>query len=460
MLLEATRREGQQGARPPRIPQLWRGRFHSVRRLGWGVADQAVSSVTNFAVVFLVARSLGAVQFGAFSLAYIAYGFALNLSRGLGSYPFQVRYTGAEYAEWRRGAAESSGTALTTGIFTGCCMLAAAAVLSGATRSAFMALGLTLPGLLLQDSWRFAFFVLGRGRQAFLNDAIWAVAQFPAMLWLHATHEGAVFWFILSWGGAATVAAAVGPLQARVLPDLWAVPSWLSRQRDLAIRYATSDLIGSVGIQLRTTIVDGLLGLAVVGYVQAASTLMGPFMVAFYGISLVTVPEAVRVLQKSPRRLPLFSAAVSTGLIVAAVAWGSVLLLALPRGLGQLALGSIWRPTYALVVPQTLVVVGQAFSTGAGTGLSALGAAHRTLRAALIGSSFVLVCSVLGPLLGGAKGTIIGLAIASSLGGIVLWREFRAALREYEIRTVNGHRNGHRSRGRHRKRRRPTYKQA
>ena len=417
-----------------------------------------MSSVTNFAVVFLVARSLGAVQFGAFSLAYVAYGFALNLSRGLGSYPFQVRYSGAEFAEWRRGVAESSGTALMTGVVTGCCMLAAATVLTGATRTAFIALGLTLPGLLLQDSWRYAFFVLGRGSQAFLNDAIWAVAQFPAMLWLHATHKGTVFLFILSWGGAATVAAAVGPLQARVLPDLWAVPSWLSRQRDLAIRYATSDLIGSVCIQLRTSIVVGLLGLAVVGYVQAASTLMGPFMVVFYGIGLVTVPEAVRVLRKSPRRLLLFSAMVSIGLIVAALAWGSVLLFALPRGLGQLALGSIWRPTYALVVPQTLVVVGQAFATGAGTGLSALGAAHRSLRAALIGSSFVLICSVLGPLLGGAKGTILGLAIASGIGALVLWRELRAALREHEISTVSGHRDRHRARGgRHRKGRRPAY---
>ena len=109
--------------------------------LAGGSLIKRVSSVTNFAVVFLVARSLGAVQFGAFSLAYIAYGFALNLSRGLGSYPFQVRYTGAEVAEWRRGVAESSGTALMTGILTGCCMLAAATVLSGATRSALSPLG-------------------------------------------------------------------------------------------------------------------------------------------------------------------------------------------------------------------------------------------------------------------------------------------------------------------------------
>ena len=40
------------------------------RRFGWGLADQAVSSLTNFAVSLYVARSLGAVQFGAFSLAY------------------------------------------------------------------------------------------------------------------------------------------------------------------------------------------------------------------------------------------------------------------------------------------------------------------------------------------------------------------------------------------------------
>jgi hypothetical protein len=44
-----------------------------VRRLSWGVADQAVSSLTNFAVTIYVARMLGATQFGAFSLAYVTY---------------------------------------------------------------------------------------------------------------------------------------------------------------------------------------------------------------------------------------------------------------------------------------------------------------------------------------------------------------------------------------------------
>jgi hypothetical protein len=46
-------------------------RSHALRRLSWGVADQVVSSLTNFAVSIYVVHTLGAVQFGAFSLAYV-----------------------------------------------------------------------------------------------------------------------------------------------------------------------------------------------------------------------------------------------------------------------------------------------------------------------------------------------------------------------------------------------------
>ncbi|MDR2986820.1 MAG: hypothetical protein LBV34_18475, partial [Nocardiopsaceae bacterium] len=65
------------------------------RRFGWGLADQAVSSLTNFAVSLYVARTLGAVQFGAFALAYVTYSFVLNASRGLATDPLLVRFSGA-----------------------------------------------------------------------------------------------------------------------------------------------------------------------------------------------------------------------------------------------------------------------------------------------------------------------------------------------------------------------------
>ena len=149
------------------------------RRFGWGLADQAMSSVSNAAVSFYVARELGATEFGAFSLAYVTYAFALNASRGLATDPLVVRFSNADHATWRRAVAQSSGTSLMVGLVTGACALAVAAALDGTVKLAFLALGLTLPGLMLQDSWRYAFFAVGRGRQAFLNDTIWTLSRCP-----------------------------------------------------------------------------------------------------------------------------------------------------------------------------------------------------------------------------------------------------------------------------------------
>ena len=72
----------------------------------------------------------------------------------------------------------------------------------------------------MQDSWRYAFFALGRGSQAFLNDMVWASVLLPALVFLRVTGQTNVFWFVFAWGAAAAVAAAVGPLQARVVPRL------------------------------------------------------------------------------------------------------------------------------------------------------------------------------------------------------------------------------------------------
>ena len=52
-------------------------------RLSWGVVDQAVGSVSNFALSLYVAREFGPRAFGAFSLAFITFTVILNASRGL-----------------------------------------------------------------------------------------------------------------------------------------------------------------------------------------------------------------------------------------------------------------------------------------------------------------------------------------------------------------------------------------
>lgn len=390
-----------------------------------------MSSLTNSAMSIYIARELGAVQFGAFSLAYVSYSFALNASRGLATDPLLVRFSHAEVPAWRRAVASCTGTAFLAGLATGAAALIAAAGLSGTTRQAFLALGLTLPGLLLQDSWRYAFFALGRGAQALINDTIWALTMAPALVLLHVTHHQTVFAFVLSWGLAATVAAGVGPFQARVVPRLGQGLDWVKRQRDLGPRYLAENTCNSGASQLRLYGVGVVAGLAAVGYVQEAYLLLGPFMVIFMGISLVTVPEASRALRRSPEHLRLYSLAVGTALAVGALAWGAILLVAMPRGLGFLLLGSgRWHSAYSLVPPLTVALMGAGYTSGATAGLHALGAARRSLRAMVLASVLYLGLGLAGAVMGGAAGTLRGTALATWIGALLWWWELRCELRQ------------------------------
>lgn len=400
-------------------------------RFGWGLADQGMCSLSNAAVSFYVARELGATQFGAFSLAYVSYSFALTASRGLATDPLLVRFSGADPVTWRRAVGRCTGTALVVGLLTGACALVAAAALSGSPRRAFLALGLTLPGLLLQDSWRYSFFALGRGGQAFLNDTIWTLSLVVPFIILRFTHHNTVFWFVIVWGSTATLAACIGPLQARVTPKPGQGFDWISRHRDLGFRYLAENTSNSGAGQLRIYGLGIIAGLAAVGYVQAAGLLMGPFLVVFLGISLVTVPEATRILRRSPQHFRLYCVMVGGGLAVLALAWGGALLLALPKGLGNLLLGGqLWRPTYGLVMPYTVSVMGGCLIAGATAGLHALGAARRSLRAMVIASLLLLGCGLTGAYYGGAMGTVRGAAVATWAGAVVWWWQLRIAMRE------------------------------
>ena len=389
-----------------------------------------MSSLTNFLLSIYVARTLGAAQFGAFSLAYVTYGLAINASRGLSIEPLLIRFSGTVLPIWRRATARSTGTALLVGLASGTCALAAGRLVGGTTGLAFLALGLTLPGLMLQDSWRYSFFALGRGHHAFINDTVWAVILLPSMVLLRMSGHANVFWFVLAWGTGAAVGAAIAPLQAGVMPNLVGATEWLSRHRDLGPRYLAENTGGSAASTLRAYSISSILGLAAVGYIQAANTLMGPLNILFAGIGLITLPEAAKLMRRSPRHLPLFCAAVSIGLTLIGLVWGVVLLMALPRGLGQLMLGRIWRPTYPLVLPATLGVMSSCATTGALLGLHALGAARRSLRAVIPTSALIVVFAVVGAVTGGTLGTMRYMAAAYWLGTLVTWWQLRQALRE------------------------------
>jgi O-antigen/teichoic acid export membrane protein len=399
-----------------------------LRRLTWGLADQAVTSLVSFVVGIVVARELGALEFGAFSLAWVTYGVVVNISRGLGTDPLAVRFSGVERPLWRTAVASSSGMAIAVGLILGAACAAVGAVLGGHTGAGFIALGIVLPGLMLQDSWRFAFFTSGQGGKAFVSDITWALALVP-LLYV-ASQDPSVTRFVLAWGGAGAFAALVSGLQAGIMPRVSQALHWFREHRDLSVRYLTENLTISGAYQLRMYGLGAFAGVAAVGTVRGAEILLGPFFIVLSGVGLVAVPEAARVLRRSVRALPIFCLALGGAQFVAALAWGLVLLVALPDAWGHALLGEVWLTSSALLLPATLSVANAGFNTGAAAGLRALGVARRSLRAQLCASAFYLVGGVAGGAIGGAKGSAWGAACATFCAAFVWWFTLRIGVRE------------------------------
>jgi hypothetical protein len=411
---------------------LWAHARHLVGRLGWGVADQAMSSLTNFGVSIYVARTLGTVEFGAFSLAFATYLIVLAASRGLATDALAVRYSGVELGRWRQAVASATGTATTVGLIAGAGCVLAGLWFGQSTGAALVGLGLTLPGLLLQDSWRFAFFSAGKGRMAFANDLVWALALVPAMVVMVMSGRSTVGWFMLAWGGSASFAAVVGAFQARLVPRPTEAVHWLRQHRDLALRYLGESLSLSSASQIRLYGLAAIAGLAAAGSLRAAELLLGPLNTAIMGIAMMAVPEAAVLLRRSLHRLQPFCLLLSCLGAGGALAWGMILLL-LPDSVGQQILHSAWYPASALLVPVTLAVAGFGFSIGAWAGVRALGAASRSLRAQVIGSVVYLAGAFGGTAVGGAAGAAWGSAAGTLVGAGVWWWELHQGVRDAQL---------------------------
>lgn len=399
-------------------------------RLSWGLGDQAVSSLTNFAVGLYVARSLGTFAFGIFSLVWVTYGVVLNVSRGLATDPLMVRFSAVPEDRWRTGVASSSGTAIGVGCATGLLSLVAGLVVGGPLGTAFVALAVVLPGLLLQDAWRFAFFAKGEGKKSFINDCVCGVVLVPALF--VAAHFHTVMAFVLAWGFSATAAAGFGWFQCGIGPRVGEMLGWLRSQRDLSVRYLVENVSNSGASQLRAYGLGAIAGIAAVGAIRGAEQLLGPFLALLMGLSLVTVAEGARVLQRAPERLKHFCVILGGGQSAAALCWGLGLLLVLPDSVGRWVMGEVWTAAQPLILPVTLSVTGSGLVAGAAAGLRALGAARRSLRAQLFASAGYLLGGLGGAILGGAVGTAWGSATAMWLGCAMWWYQLRAGIADHQ----------------------------
>jgi O-antigen/teichoic acid export membrane protein len=404
---------------------------HLMRRLGWGIADQGVSSLANFVLGVVVARSMSADDFGAFTLAFVTFSFVISGARGPSTDPLLVRFSGRPTHVWRKAVAAATGTSLAAGTAAGLACVVIGLLLPWALGAPFVALGVGLPGIMLQDSYRFGFFSCGQAHRAFVNDLVWGVLQVSGVAFLAMGNLVTPGSAMLVFGGTGALAALFGFAQMRVAPTPLQARAWLVEHRALGTRYLFENLSFGSAKQIRVAAVGLVAGLAAVGNIRAAEMLMGPFMILLAGVSQVAVPEAKRVLAKGAQGLYRFSAIFAGVQALLVAVWGVITLIVLPRGAGQALLGDLWDTTAPRLLPTLVVLWLVCFQTSAAAAIRALGASRRGLAAQLFSAVVSIVLGVGGAMVDGSRGSCWGLALATLIGlGAWAW-ELRAAVNEH-----------------------------
>jgi O-antigen/teichoic acid export membrane protein len=397
-------------------------------RAGWALLDQAISSFTNFALGVLIARSVNATDFGAFSLAFATYLVILNLARAVGTQPLVIRYSGVDPAAWRRGAAAAAGTMFTVGVAAGVLCLAIGLVIGPPAGTVFIALAIALPALLVQDGWRFVFFAGGRERDAVLTDLAWAVSLVVLLVLVAGARSTPLA--VLGWGVSALIAGFVGAWRSGVVPQPRAVRGWLKEHSDLVGRYSVEVLVGLGASQAAIYVVGLTAGLAEAGSIRAAQILLGPMHIVLQAAHLIAVPEGVRIRRRSPARFRLAIGGLSGGLALVILAW-VVGLSILPVEIGQNLLGDSWTSARLVLIPLGLSLVAQGISGGALVGLRVLADARSSLRARLFDAAFSLVFGVGGGLMGGAIGAAWGFAAGGAFSAVIFVTVFLRSERRH-----------------------------
>ncbi|MGI8685486.1 MAG: hypothetical protein ACR2MO_10440 [Acidimicrobiales bacterium] len=386
-----------------------------------GIGDQVLSSASNFAVTLVAARTLTPAQFGLFSIAMVAYLIVLGVTRSVSGETLVARYSAADSTVASSASAAAAAVALTGGVIGAAVCFAVGTGLSPDERALLWALALVLPGLMLQDAWRWVFFALGRPEQALWNDVVWVAGLVVAFTIVTVERWHGAVVLVLAWGVTGCVAAGAGLWQNRSWPALKTAGRWLHANRTVASRFAGEFVAGSGMTLVASYAVVAFAGGADFGRYRAGMVLMAPLNVLFIGVHMYGVPEGVRAHAARSHSATALFRRVSVGLALSSILVGAVA-AALPDVVGEAILGRNWLGAQALVLPLSVGYAGFGLATGAMASMRASGAYGASLRARVASSALITVGTVAGAMLSGASGAAIGGAGGSCAGAALWWR--------------------------------------
>lgn len=396
----------------------------------WSLLDQAASSLSNYALFIVVARTEGVRGLGAFSVSYTSYAIILSALRALSTDPLLVRYSNVRRRDLRTPAAMVTGFGGMAGALVGLALVSTGLLVRGPIGPPLVALGATLPLLMIQDACRFIFIAGKQPARAFVNDAVWLTVQIGALAALVSRGHPSTAVEVLAWGLSGGVAAGFGLFQLWQLPAPLKARRWFRSQRDLGMPFCGAVLVDRGSSQLGFNLVGAVGGLGSLGALTAARALFAPVTTVLSAASSVAVAEGTR-LGGTRLTIRKYSWILSAVLAVLPLALAGVLYFG-PQVLGRVLVGKSWLPAREALLPMAVFSAALAATLGPWTGLRVIQAANATFGVKLALAPVSLAAPVVGYLRGGVRGAAIGLA-ASGIVVVAVWAwVFERRMRERE----------------------------
>ncbi|GAB2615126.1 hypothetical protein GCM10027067_28420 [Pseudactinotalea suaedae] len=309
------------------------------------ILDQVVSSLSNFALVTLVANVTTPEEFGRFSLGYVVLLFFLGFQRSLVGEVLLVRFSGVGTRP--RGVDDAAaGVSVSVGALAAL-VLGVCGVVAGGDVRVWIALLAAGPIIFAQDIARYVLIARKRSGDALVSDVVWVLAAVPVMVWLVTTDADA--WLLVAvWVLGGGVAATVALIRARLVARPVHGVRWLAQNRDIAIRFSGEYASLNLSNTVVWFVLTGPIGVAGVAALRGASLLFSPLNTAFNAVRIAVVPELVRAEEPRRYRARLRETTLILGAL--GVGWGAAVLL-LPDSWGVLVLGETWTAAAELRWP-------------------------------------------------------------------------------------------------------------
>ncbi len=290
------------GDEAPSVEGISKTKGMSVR-VGVTTADQAVSSLSNFAVGVAIARVAGIAGLGAFTLMYAVWLIVASMHRALITDPMAIEgdlHDSDAKQHIREGLSGEIALGLTTGVAFAAVGLILIALGQTTFGLPFLAVSPWLPFLLAQDYWRWVGFMSSQPGKSLRNDIVFDVAQGICFAALLIAGQRSSVLAITAWGIGAAAGALYGLHQFSVRP---AFRGGLTR---LKLRWGISKwLVGTNaagwGVSQSYIVLAGVfLGPAALGGLKAAMSLVsGPALVLIQAGGSIGLPEASRALKSN-----------------------------------------------------------------------------------------------------------------------------------------------------------------